>query len=139
MEVKQWQEERREDNNNNTVHSTTTPTTPITQPLKPHLHTHTHHTHHPPTHTVPSSNGVERREGGWVSDMTSQGKVPQVSVLNPQDVLNGRRGQRLESDQLNDDLDSSSSDMDVNDDNDDWDDLCTTDSEDDDELTDIDG
>ena len=81
--------------------------------------------------------GVQRREGGWLGAMG--GKVPEVRVLSPTAVFNGRRRGLSSSDsQAAVEEFSSSSDMDDADDvDDDWDDLCTTEGEEED-LTDID-
>jgi hypothetical protein len=80
--------------------------------------------------------GVDRREGGWVDEMI--GKVPEVRVVNPCDILcDGRRrgddGQQLP--EVGSEMGDSGVDIDEE-----WDDLCSaTESEqdEDEELTDI--
>ena len=116
MQVKQWQEHRPEGCD---LSSAAQPTAA-----------------NPPQAEATAGDGLQRREGGWLGAMG--GKVPEVRVLSPSEVFNGRRRSMEEEDGG---LEASEAEEDEDDwDEHDWDDVCTTEGEeeDDGELTDVD-
>jgi hypothetical protein len=126
MQVKQWQESRDPDQ-----HAAQTAAAAHSAPHTPQPY--------PNAAAATDVDGLQRREAGWLGAMA--GKVPEVRVLSPAEVFSGRRRglsgeERDDDDGLGDESSSAaSSDLDGSDQ--DWDDVCTTEP-DDDALTDCD-